>query len=76
MNLRQQQAMTLMVLVGLYMTKYGRIIQHGGTQPGTSAFFSIYLDHKMVSTVLSNSFGSRQNAFYLSSDIAHLALEE
>jgi len=56
--------------------KYGRIIQHGGTQPGTSAFFSIYLDYKMVSTVLSNSFGSRQNAFYLSRDIAHLTLEE
>ncbi len=56
--------------------KYGKIIQHGGTQPGTSAFFSIYLDHKMVSTVLSNSFGSRQNAFYLSRDIAFLALGE
>jgi CubicO group peptidase (beta-lactamase class C family) len=56
--------------------KYGRIIQHGGTQPGTSTFFSIYLDYKMVSTVLSNSFGSRQNAFYLSRDIAHLAFEK
>ena len=56
--------------------KYGKIIQLGGTQPGTSAFFSIYLDYKIVSTVLSNSFGSRQNAFYLSRDIAHLALEE
>ena len=56
--------------------KYGKIIQHGGSQPGTSSFFSIFLDHKMVSVVLSNSFGTRQNAFYLSRDIAHLALEE
>lgn len=56
--------------------KFGRIIQHGGTQPGTSSFFSIYLDHKIVSAVLSNSFGSRQNAFYLSRDIAILAMEK
>jgi CubicO group peptidase (beta-lactamase class C family) len=56
--------------------KYGEIIQHGGQQPGTSSFFSIFLDHKIVSVVLSNSFGTRQNAFYLSRDIAHLALEE
>ena len=56
--------------------KYGRIIQHSGQQPGTSSFFSIFLDHKIVSVVLSNSFGTRQNAFYLSRDIAHLALGE
>ena len=56
--------------------KYGKIIQHGGTQPGTSSFFSIYLDHKIVSVVLSNSFGTRQNAFTLSRDIAYLALEK
>ncbi|MEH6535151.1 MAG: serine hydrolase domain-containing protein [Psychroserpens sp.] len=56
--------------------KYGRIIQHGGTQPGTSSFFSIYLDHKIVTAVLSNSFGTRQNAFSLSRDISYLALEE
>ena len=56
--------------------KYGKIIQHGGTQPGTSAFFAIYLDHKIVSVVLSNIFGTRQNAFNLSRDIASLALEK
>ncbi len=56
--------------------KYGKIIQHGGTQPGTSAFFAIYLDHKIVSVVLSNSFGTRQNAFNLSRDIASLVLTE
>lgn len=55
--------------------KYGRIIQHGGTQPGTSAFFSIFMDHKIVSAVMSNSFGTRQSAFYLSRDLAILALE-
>jgi len=56
--------------------KYGRIIQHGGTQPGTSSFFSIFLDHKIVSVVLSNSFRTRQNAFNLSRDIANLGLEK
>ena len=56
--------------------KYGRIIQHGGSQPGASSFFSIYIDHKIVTVVLSNSFGSRQNAFSLSRDITYLALEE
>lgn len=30
---------------------FGRIIQHGGTQPGSSAFFAVYLDHKIL-TVL------------------------
>ena len=56
--------------------KYGKIIQHGGAQPGTSSFFSIYLDRKIVAVVLSNSFGTRQNAFYLSRDIASLSLEK
>jgi serine beta-lactamase-like protein LACTB len=56
--------------------KYGKIIQHGGTQPGTSSFFSIFLDRKIVSVVLSNSFGTRQNAFNLSRDIANLGLEK
>lgn len=56
--------------------KYGKIIQHGGSQPGTSSFFSIFLDHKIVSVVMSNSFGTRQNAFYLSRDIAILSLEK
>lgn len=56
--------------------KYGKIIQHSGAQPGTSAFFSIFLDRKIVSVVLSNSFGTSQNAFKLSRDIANLALIE
>ena len=56
--------------------KYGKIIQHGGAQPGTSSFFSIFLDRKIVAVVLSNSFGTRQNAFNLSRDIASLSLEK
>lgn len=55
---------------------YGRIIQHGGAQPGCSSFFSIYLDHRMVIAVLSNSFGTRQNAFSLSRDMAQLAIDK
>ncbi len=54
--------------------KYGKIIQHGGTQPGTSGFLAIYLDQKVVSVVLSNSFGTRQNAFNLSRGLADLVL--
>ena len=56
--------------------KYLKIIQHGGAQPGTSSYFFIYLDHKIVSVVLPNSFGTRQNAFNLSRDIAILSLEK
>ena len=55
---------------------YGKIIQHGGSQPGSSSFFSIFLDQKIVAVVLSNSFGSRQNAFNLSRDLANLGLEK
>ncbi len=54
----------------------GRIIAHGGAQPGTSAFFAIYLDRKVVSVVLSNSFGTRQNAYQLSRDMADLVLRD
>ncbi|WP_182835476.1 serine hydrolase domain-containing protein [Flagellimonas lutimaris] len=45
--------------------KYGRIIQHGGAQPGTSTFFALFFDHQVISVVLSNSFGTRQDAFAL-----------
>jgi len=55
---------------------YGTIIQHGGSQPGSSSFFSIFLDQKIVAVVLSNSFGSRQHAFNLSRDLANLGLEK
>lgn len=55
---------------------YGKIIQHGGSQPGASSFFSIFLDQKIVSVVLSNSFGTRQDAFNLSRELANLGLEK
>jgi len=55
---------------------YGKIIQHGGSQPGASSFFSIFLDQKIVSVVLSNSFGTRQDAFTLSRELANLGLEK
>lgn len=56
--------------------KYGKIIQHGGAQPGASSYFSIYLDHKIVSVVLSNSYGTRQDVFNLSKKLAELVLEK
>lgn len=54
--------------------KLGKIIQHGGSQPGASSFFAIFLDHSIVTTVLSNSFGSRQSAHSLSYQLAKLTL--
>ncbi|NER12089.1 serine hydrolase [Leptobacterium flavescens] len=55
--------------------EYGKIIQHSGSQPGTSSFLAIYLDHRVVSVVMSNSFGSGRNAFRLSRKLAAIALE-
>lgn len=54
--------------------KLGKIIQHGGSQPGASSFFAIFLDHNIVTAVLSNSFGSRQNAHSLSYQLVKLTL--
>ncbi|RIV36085.1 hypothetical protein D2V08_01790, partial [Flagellimonas lutimaris] len=36
-----------------------------GAQPGTSTFFALFFDHQVISVVLSNSFGTRQDAFAL-----------
>lgn len=50
----------------------GRIIQHGGSQPGASSFFTIYLDQNSVFITLSNSFGSKQNTYQLTKQLGNL----
>jgi CubicO group peptidase (beta-lactamase class C family) len=52
----------------------GRIIAHGGAQPGTSAHFQIWLDKGAVSVVLSNAFGTKSSAYSLANEIGGLAL--
>jgi CubicO group peptidase (beta-lactamase class C family) len=52
----------------------GRIISHGGAQPGASAQFLILLDKGAVSTVLSNAFGTKNSAWNLAFAMAHLGM--
>ena len=49
-------------------TDLSSIHSAGGSQLGTSAFFSIFQDCKIVSVVLSNSFRTDQTTFKLSRD--------
>ena len=55
--------------------KEGRVIQHGGSQSGTSTFFKIYLDKKLVVITLANSFESDQEVYLLSKELADFALD-
>ncbi|MFT5376008.1 MAG: serine beta-lactamase-like protein LACTB [Candidatus Latescibacterota bacterium] len=41
--------------------EYGKIISHGGAQPGASAQFQILLDKNVVSVALSNAFGTKNS---------------
>jgi CubicO group peptidase (beta-lactamase class C family) len=54
---------------------YGRIIAHGGAQPGVSAHFQIWLDNGVVSVTLSNAFGTKSSANSLANEIGGLALK-
>lgn len=55
--------------------KYGRIIYHGGSQSGTSAYFRIYLDEKIIVSVLTNNSFSGYDTRFLAKDISSLALD-
>jgi len=55
--------------------KHGRVIQHGGSQSGSSTFFRIYLDKKVTTVSLANSFGSNEGTYLLSQELANLALD-
>ena len=51
----------------------GRIIQHGGSQSGTSTFLRIYLDEKIVVASMANNFGSDNEVMFLARDLSSLA---
>ncbi|MBL4658708.1 MAG: beta-lactamase family protein [Flavobacteriales bacterium] len=53
---------------------HGRMIAHSGSQLGASAYFSIYLDEKIVTAVLSNAFGTKNSAYHLSKEISDLIM--
>lgn len=55
-----------------YSKDLGRIIQHGGSQSGTSTFFQILLDKKMVVVTLANNMNSDQEVFWLTRDLTYL----
>ncbi len=48
---------------------YGRVLLHGGSQPGAGCFYMIYLDQKMAISVLSNSYGTRKYTFDMARNI-------
>lgn len=54
--------------------EYGRIISHGGVQPGASAHFQILLDKGVVALALSNSFGTKKSAYSLANQLGALVL--
>lgn len=55
--------------------KYGRIIYHGGSQSGTSGYFRIYLDEKIIVSVLANNSFSGYDTRFLAKDISSLVLD-
>ncbi len=50
----------------------GRILEHGGSQSGCSSFLRIYLDQKVVSVVLTNSFNSDNEVYLLAKELAEI----
>ena len=56
-------------------SEYGRILQHGGSQSGTSSFFQIFLDQKIATAALANNFGSDDGVYYLVRDLSNLLVD-
>lgn len=52
----------------------GLIISHSGSQPGASAYFSIYLEKEMVVATLSNAFGTKQSTWWLAKNISDVVI--
>jgi CubicO group peptidase (beta-lactamase class C family) len=50
----------------------GRIISHGGSQPGVSAHFQIQLDRGIVSLAISNAYGTKRSAHALAIEIGEI----
>jgi len=59
----------------LESSKYGKIIEHNGTQVGSSSFFRIYFDRKIVVAALANNLNSSEEVRNLSGELSYLMLE-
>ncbi len=55
--------------------KYGKIIEHNGTQIGSSSYFRIYFDKKIVVTTLANNLNSSEEVRDLSIELSNSLLE-
>ncbi len=55
--------------------KLGKIIEHNGTQVGSSSYFRIYFDKKMVVASLANNLNSSEKVRNLSIELSYLLLE-
>jgi CubicO group peptidase (beta-lactamase class C family) len=58
----------------LESAEHGRIISHGGAQPGVSAHFQIMLDKGVVSAAMSNSYATKGSAYTLATEMGYLLL--
>ena len=57
-----------------HSTKNGRIISHGGAQPGASVHFQILLDKEIVALVASNAYNTKRSAYLLANELGSLVL--
>lgn len=55
--------------------KLGKIIEHNGTQIGSSSYFRIYFDKKVVVASLANNLNSSKEVRNLSIELSYLLLE-
>jgi len=55
--------------------KFGKVIEHNGTQVGPSSYFRIYFDKRMVVATLANNLNSSEEVRNLSIELSYLLLE-
>ena len=55
--------------------KFGKVIEHNGTQVGSSSYFRIYFDKKVVVATLANNLNSSEEVRNLSIKLSYLLLE-
>jgi len=56
-------------------SKNGKVIEHNGAQVGSSSFFRIYLEKKLVVVALANNLNSSEEVRNLSIDLSYLIVE-
>ena len=55
--------------------KFGKVIEHNGTQVGSSSFFRLYFDKKVVVATLVNNLNSSEEVRNLSIQLSYLLLD-